>query len=226
MSSSGSHRPHRPPVRLGSPARGHRMKPSSPLLAKRSGSLGSGSQSRMSAATLGLSIVGGTQLRQTQASAGPRHPHASRYVLDKDADITKGLEVTQTVYSRRSPRSKGGRGPASPLAVGVPQSLEAGGRRSPASPAHPARNPLHSDNSPIVISSLCYSKSTQAAMRSASRGAQRETNGGSVKALFKAYQHSPDTAIHRKAVVAQAKARAARKLRVSPQRKTVGPSAI
>lgn len=154
----------------------------------------------------------------------------ANFFLDQNADTSKGIAPTRSTYGKRAPRPARGALPMSPVsAASLPRTLEASPGRDLF--YEQPKNPLHTDSSPIVISSLCYSGNVQAYntrvagrpgprmpldKTPASSSGEGPSRSGttSVKALFKAY-HKPegkDSSIHRRAVVAQAKARSARRV--------------
>eukprot|EP00750_Incisomonas_marina_P001924 INCI11817.1.p1 GENE.INCI11817.1~~INCI11817.1.p1 ORF type:complete len:267 (-),score=20.77 INCI11817.1:63-863(-) len=163
-------------------------------------------------------------------SPGSMYQGKAHFFLDKNADTSKGIAPSRSTYGKRATRPARGALPMSPMsAASLPRTLEASPGRDLF--YEQPKNPLHTDSSPIVISSLCYSGNVQAynarvaaetgprvpldkAPAASSREGTSRAGTTSVKALFKAYHKSEgeDSAIHRRAVVAQAKARSARRV--------------
>jgi hypothetical protein len=214
------------------------------------------------------SLVIGNSLGSPQPAKRPFPPGsvkgASQFFADPDAEVPLwGLAPASDAPYRATRRPGRLALPQSPLPKAFPRTLECSSGRDLF--YEQAKSPLHSDSSPIVISSLCYSGATQAqtAMVAAARsedlavtataqaaavqaGASRpparsaaaavgaharSSSAGetSVKALFKTYNSSnkqSDSAIHRQTVIAQAKARSARRQQHAFQQTVAGSIAV
>ena len=204
-----------------------------------------------------FSPVLGISVSSAQPAKRPAPPGstkgASQFFVDPDAEFPArghaGAQSSPSSSAYRSARRPDRLAlPQSPLPKAFPRTLESSAGRDLF--YEHAKSPMHSDSSPIVISSLCYSGATQAqtAMAAAARSedpaaaaagrtpttsvaaavinahahsaAAGET---SVQALFKAYHNKQsDSAIHRQTVIAQAKARSARRQQRALQQTAAG----